>query len=236
MDNGTNGGMGAADVMALSRGGNDMVWPLVWLAFLGGNGGLFGRNGGEAAVASSAISEINSKQFDSALANAAQTTALQETINRTAADQAACCCNTQLTTQGGFKDLALQNCQATNQITSALAACCCETQKGILEQSGIIQRIGADIGAQVQLQTMTLQNQATQDTQRIIDAINAQTQSELQDKLTECRAALSNCNQTATISQVVAAAAQQAAQTVITTCGCSCNGGGPPGPPGQQVG
>lgn len=277
MDMGTMG-QGMPVLYGNNGGGNDMNnspwWPLVWLAFLGRNGGgLFGggETGAGGVAFADAIGRVSQDVSAGNLANAQQTAALQqqacsntqavtESINRAAADAAACCCNTRLdaanqgaltreaintgtfVTQGGFKDLALQNCQSFSGLQAQIAACCCDTQKGILEQSNTIQRLGADINSGIQMQTMQLSAQNSADTQRILDAINSQTVTELQDKLTQCRSELSNCNQTGAISQIngnqtaqILAGIQASMNQILTICGCSCNnGGGPPGPPGQS--
>jgi len=247
---------------------NNPWWPLVWLGFLSRGG--FGFGGGESAGAAQAdLNLINQKLFDSALANSAQTTQLQgqlangfsgvtEAINRSAADAAACCCDTRLdaanqgaltrevinngtfVTQGGFKDLALQNCQSFNALSAQLAQCCCDTQKEILSQSAIIQGVGSSINNNIQAQTFQLNEAATRNTQSILDAINNQTMNELQDKLAQCRNELSNCQQTGNIStiqnvqtQQITAAITAAMNQILTLCGCSCNN--QRGPQGQAA-
>lgn len=252
--------------------GSNPIWALVWLAALSRNGGVLGGGEGGGVAIADAIGRISQDVSAGNLANAQQTGALQnaifsgnastnEAISRAAANAAACCCDARLdaanqgsmtreaintgtfVTQGGFKDLALQNCQSFNALGAQLAACCCDTQKGILEQSNIIQRLGADLVSATQMQTMQLSQQATADTQRVIDAINAQTTAELQDKLSQCRSELSNCNQTGAIAGIatsqtaqILAGIQASMNQILTICGCSCsNGGGPPGPPNQTA-
>jgi len=252
-----------------SNGMNDSPWwPLVWLAFLGRNNGLFGGGNEAGGVAfADAIGRVSQDVSAGNLANAQQTGALQqainsgnasvtEAINRSAADAAACCCNTRLdaanqgsmtreainngtfVTQGGFKDLALQNCQSFNALSAQFAACCCDIQKEILTQSNIIQQVGAGINNNIQMQTFQLNEAATRNTQTILDAINNQTIAELQDKLTTCRTELCSCQETGAISQIngnqtqqILTGLQAAVNQILTICGCSCNNGG--GPPGQ---
>lgn len=216
-------------------GGNNNAWnnPLAWLIALGtlggrNGGGLFGNNGSaDAAYASNtadALRDIQAGVSTAAVGNANQTATLAETMNRIAADQAACCCSTKLeiANQGAsiregnlaqtnaiqlgfmgaqnnalqnFAALQLQACQNTNALQTQLAACCCETQKEILRMTNAIEGKGDQILNATAMQTAALTMQATQNKQEIIDRITANREALLVDQLSQCRTEASNCSQ-----------------------------------------
>lgn len=149
----------------------------------------------------------------------------RETLNRGFADS-------QMGMAAGFANLNTNLCNQFNGIQSslasldktmcmdgaatreALAKCCCEAQLRTAEQTA----------------ALTAQN--TNNTQRIIDAINAQTTAELQDKLSQCRSNLSNCEQTGAVAQIISNQTSQILQHLPWWLhGNGGAQGGPPGPP-----
>lgn len=103
--------------------------------------------------------------------------------------------------------------QSESSILSAICECCCKLGIGIadvgksVEVSGLntinaVERSQAAIQNDICNQTNTMLAAGTANTQRIIDAINAQTVGELQEKLTDCKAQLSNAQQTAQMTEM----------------------------------
>jgi len=252
----SGGGIGAGELALLQNGGGGNNWSnnpfayLIWLVALGRNG-LFGGNdaAGAATVASQADAIRGVQETVSAgnLAACQNTNAIQASIAQSAAQAAACCCDTRLeqanqgaltrqsidqgtfVTQGGFKDLALQNCQSFSGLSAQLAACCCENQKGLL---GVENAIG--------MQTMQLTQQATANTQAILNQLAQQNEALLRDRLAEkddiiaqCRLDLSQQTQNNIITAQINAAVTAAVNQITTICGCSCNGSGSPGNSGN---
>lgn len=80
----------------------------------------------------------------------------------------------QVVTQNGF-----------NRIAGQLAECCCNLSAG-----------QKDIVNEICKQTGLLTTAMTMNTQRIVDVVNVHAERETQSKLTDCKAALSNANQT----------------------------------------
>lgn len=239
-------------------GGGNNAWnnPLAWLIALGTlggrNGGLFGNNGSaDAAYASNtadALRDIQAGVSTATVGNANQTATLAETMNRIAADQAACCCSTKLeiANQGAsiregnlaqtnaiqlgfmgaqnnalqnYAALQLQSCQNTNAIQTQLAACCCENQKEILRMTNAIEGKGDQILNATAMQTAALTQQATQNKQEIIDKITANREALLVDQLTQCRTELSNCSQNTYLATLIQGQTNALIAAIQSVCG-----------------
>lgn len=155
--------MSVADAMALNKdqGFGDQLWPLVWLAALGGGNGILG-GGNNNAAAGATVAGIDSLQN--------QVNGLLNTINANTsvlqheAVQAQLC-NMATLIQSGNAD-----------ITKAICDCCCKTQAAICEIGYKIDNSNKDILNAICAQTghfdmalmqQTMQN--TENTRRITD-------------------------------------------------------------------
>jgi hypothetical protein len=113
---------------------------------------------------------------------------------------------------------ALNLTNRVNQVESttlaAICECCCKLGVGLadvgksvevsaLNTVNAVERGNASIENTICNQTNTLLAKGTADTQRIIDAINAQTVGELEQKLADCKAQLSNATQTQQIEETI---------------------------------
>lgn len=222
---------GVLPYLAMNQGNSNSLWnnPIMGILALGllGKSGVFGGNNVEGAAATAtadALGRIQSDIATAAVGNANQTATLAETMNRIAADQAACCCSTKLeiANQGasiregnlaqtnaiqlgfmGAQNNALQNyaalqlqaCQNTNALQTQLATYCCETQKELLRMTNSVEAKGDQILNATAMQTAALTLQNTQNTQAIIDKITSNREALLVDQLAQCRNEASNCQQ-----------------------------------------
>lgn len=114
----TNEGLSVADAMALNKeqGFGDQVWPLVWLAALGGGNGLFGRNNAAEGVTVAGIDGLQN-----------QINGLLNTINANTDVLQNDSVKTQLYNMGTL----IQSGNA--DITAAICKCCCDLKQQICD-------------------------------------------------------------------------------------------------------
>jgi len=156
------GEMSVADAMALNKdnGFGDQVWPLVWLAALGGGNGILGGNNDAAAgVAVAGIDGLQNQVNGLLNTINANTSVLQHEAVQTQL------CNMATLIQSGNAD-----------ITQAICDCCCKTQAAICDigfkidnsNKDILNAICAQTGhVDMALMQQTMQN--TENTRRITD-------------------------------------------------------------------
>jgi hypothetical protein len=183
-------GLSVADAMALNKDNNgfgDQVWPLVWLAALGGNGNgiLGGRNDGAAGVTVAGIEGLQNQINGLLNTINANTSVLQHDAVKQQL------CNMGTLIQSGNAD-----------ITHAISECCCKTQAAICDLGYKMQDGNKDIINAICAQTQVLTLQHVNGQQAILEAvrregeadralINANTLNEKDEKLTDCRTQLS---------------------------------------------
>ena len=182
-------GMSVADAMALNKdqGFGDQVWPLVWLAALGGGNGILG-GGNNNAAAGATVAGLEGLQN--------QVNGLLDTINANTsvlqheAVQAQLCGMATLI-QSGNAD-----------ITSAICKCCCDLKQQICDLGYKIETGNASIRADICAQTNNLTMQNMTNTRDILDAvhregmatrelINLNTINEKDEKINKCERELS---------------------------------------------
>lgn len=148
--------LSVADAMALNKenGFGDQVWPLVWLAALGGNGNglLGGRNDGAAGVTVAGIEGLQNQINGLLNTINANTDVLQHDAIKSQL------CNMATLIQSGNAD-----------ITAAICKCCCDLKQQICDLGYQVDRGNADIRADICAQTNNLTMQNMTNTQRIID-------------------------------------------------------------------
>lgn len=182
-------GLSVADAMALNKenGFGDQVWPLVWLAALGGNGnGIFGGgNNGAAGVTVAGIEGLQN-----------QINGLLNTINANTSVLQHDAVKQQLYTMSTL----IQSGNA--DITAAISKCCCDMKQQICDLGYKINDGNKDILNAICTQTQTLTMQNVTSTQQITEAvreegratrelINQNTLNEKDEKLADCRTQLS---------------------------------------------
>lgn len=236
--NGMSGGIGAGELALLNNNNpNEMVWPLVWLAFLRGNGGgLFG--GGDAAGAAAVTSQadairgIQESVNATGLASCQNTNAIQAGIASAAADAAACCCNTRIDTlnQAGQTREAINAQGANTQMGFALqATSLADKFAGLQLQACIDTR---DLQAQLakcccDSQLQIAQQNATMAQQHceIMNKIDIQSRDNriaiLEDQLGVTRGNLSNCEQTNMFASLMNSQTAAIIAAIQNTCGGS---------------
>jgi len=256
--NGMNGtGMNPADIMALTQGNSksEPWWPLIWFALIA-NGGM-GFGGTRDTATADALGRISQDTSAAAVAAANQTSTLlqagasnnamtAEAMNRIAADQAACCCNTQLgianqTTAlqlglagvnadvaSKFAALQLQACNDTRDLQAQIAQCCCDNRIEALRTQNEIDKTACATQVAIQMQTMTLTQESTRNTQAIIDKLNQQNIDLLNDRIdekdqviAEQRLALSQSNQNNVLVATIQAQTNAILAAIQATCGGS---------------
>ena len=156
VNNMTTEGLSVADAMALNKeqGFGDQVWPLVWLAALGGGGnGLFGgRNDGAAGVTVAGIEGLQNQINGLLNTINANTDVLQNDAIKTQL------CNMATLIQSGNAD-----------ITASICKCCCDLKQQICDLGYKVDQGNSEIKAAICEQTTNLTMQNMNNTQRIID-------------------------------------------------------------------
>lgn len=181
-------GLSVADAMALNKeqGFSDQVWPLVWLAALGGGGnGLFGRGN---------VSEDVTVAGIDGLQNQLNNLAGIITNNSNVAQHQS------VTAQLAAMSTLIQS--GNSGIERAICDCCCKLNQSVCDLGFKVDSGLKDIlnGICQQTQTLTMQNVTS--TQQITEAvreegratrelINQNTLNEKDEKLADCRTQLS---------------------------------------------
>lgn len=165
-------------------GANNPLYWLIILGFLKGDNGLFGGNGNQAG-AGFVAGETQSK-LDCL---AQQHTTLMQQIAKNDTDQNFVTLGTAIDSLAGIqRDATAAITAQNNDLSRQLADCCCDLKTG--QQA---------IQTAIAMQTNELSVQATANTQRLADLINANTVEAKNDRIRE----LEQNAQTATIAAVV---------------------------------
>lgn len=175
------GGMGG---FGMGGGTNPLLW-LITLAFLGGDRGLLGGRGGDAAGAGVLAGETQAKLDCLAQGQGQLADQLRQQTN-VAAFQGI---NDQLVNLAGIqRDQTTFLASQINDLSRQNAECCCELKTGQ-------QAIRTDIA----MQTNTLERAICDGNQRIVDLINANTLSAKDQRISE----LEQQSQTATLAAII---------------------------------
>ena len=179
------GDLSVADAMAMNKdqGFGDQVWPLVWLAALGGGNGILGGGNNDAA-AGATVAGIDNLQ--------SQVTGLLSTINANTGVLQHEAIQTQLCNMATL----IQSGNA--DITAAMCKCCCDLSQKICDLGYKVETGNAAIRADICAQTnnLTLQNRDIMDAvhregMATRDLINLNTINEKDEKINKCERELS---------------------------------------------
>lgn len=194
------------------------VWSILpWLLIFGDRrGGLFGNGGAGEAASTAAINNAANLQFESLqnqindLSGGIKGLAVDGRLDRIdaaiAASAAQSTSQNQLILQSGDRnksEIQMATQASFNALSRELAACCCETQKEILQVRNDINFQGAETRNALCEQTHVLTAQANQNTQKILDAINAQTLDQKNETIAELRARCANADHNEAIRQTI---------------------------------
>ena len=157
-----------------NKGGDDYDQTLRWLIVLGFLGRRGGLFGGD----------------DAGGASAGATQAKLDCLSQGQQDAAMSAHNTNMVNLSHSNEMATQN--GFNRLASQMAECCCDLRAG-----------QKDIVNELCKQTQVIVAASVSNTQRIVDVVNVHANTETQSKLTDCKAALSNANQTKEIAGLI---------------------------------
>ena len=157
-----------------NKGGDDYDQTLRWLIVLGFLGRRGGLFGGD----------------DAGGASAGATQAKLDCLSQGQQDAAMSAHNTNMVNLSHSNEMSTQN--GFNRLASQMAECCCDLRAG-----------QKDIVNELCKQTQVIVAASVSNTQRIVDVVNAHANVETQSKLTDCKAALSNAEQTNKLRDII---------------------------------
>ena len=161
--------------------------------------------------------EINQSHATTQTAICSLNTAIERSNGDVKQAIADCCCKTQTTMLKGFGDIEKEILRGNAGLDKTLCQNRFDMQMGLQTLGTQTQAGFCDVQRSISEQTHVLAAQMNNDTQRIIDVVDKHANAETQDKLTEARSALSNCQQTGNISQIIK-------ETVSACCSNNSNG------------